>query len=106
MEPEAAQTGYTLYVDCYPTRGNGAQPVPFGDIMAPVLEKVAKEAGVADCRFIKYDAKARIAVELRTLLATFPSHVVVSSMGTYADVFLEVAGPGSLAEICALKGLV
>lgn len=104
--PALSHSGYTLYVDCYPTRGNSAQPVPFGDLLAPVLDKVAKEAGVADPRFIKFDAKARIAVELRTLLSGFPPHIVVSSMGTYADVFLEVAGPGALNEICALKGLV
>ncbi len=74
--------------------------------MGPVMAKVAAEAGLADIRFVKYDAKARLAVALRELLPTFPPAIVVSSMGTYADVFLEVAGPHALAEVCALKGLV
>jgi hypothetical protein len=113
MEPEPAPPSivpsklpatFDLYVDCLPIFGVDDRPVMFETIVAPVAAKVADEAGVADARFVKYEAKPRLATHLRHELDKFPPVIIVSSMHTYADVFLEVAVPHARKYVRALRG--
>jgi CRISPR/Cas system-associated exonuclease Cas4 (RecB family) len=97
--------GFTLYVDCYPVHG-AEKPTLFESIIAPILAQAAEENGVADIRFVKYEAKPRLAQALKAAIDSFPREIVVSSMATHADTFLEVVAPKAKLIVAAIKGMI
>ncbi len=106
--PKAPSTGkldVNLYVDCYPVIG-GKAPVPFEILIAPMLEEVCKENSISDIRFIKYDSKARLSQVIKAHAHELPADILVSSMATHAETFLEAIVPRAKSVTAALKGTV
>ncbi len=86
-------TGLTLYVDCFPTKGDA--PVDFYEWIGPIVAQVAQANAVGDWRQINYTAKALLANAIRETVKAegTPSAMVISTYAGGADVALEILTP-------------
>jgi hypothetical protein len=87
------QDGLTLYVDCFPVKGD--QPVDFFEWIGPICAQVAQQNDVGDWRQINYTAKALLANAIRATVKEHgaPKAIAVSSYAGGADVALEILTP-------------
>jgi hypothetical protein len=89
----ASAPGFTLYIDCWPTKGDGLQET-FEEWAEPALAEAAKIGEVPDAGLIDYKSKGVIAGCLRELVAKgLPESLVVSSRSRWYDVICEILIP-------------
>jgi RecB family exonuclease len=90
-----ADQGCTLYVDCFPVKGQATGLVDFFEWIQPVAAAVAEGNGVKDWRLIQYTAKGLLANAIRELVKAegLPSAMTIPSYAAGADVALEVLTP-------------
>ena len=88
------QDGLTLYVDCFPTKGD-REVVDFFEWIGPICAKVAQDNSVGDWRMISYTAKGLLATALRETIREHgtPKALTISSFAGGADIALEVLTP-------------
>jgi RecB family exonuclease len=87
--------GCTLYVDCFPVKGQAAGLVDFFEWIQPVAAAVAEANGVKDWRLIQYTAKGLLANAIRELVKAegLPAALTIPSYAAGSDVALEVLTP-------------
>lgn len=86
--------GLTLYVDCYPTKGDTV--VDYYEWIGPICAQVAGANAVGDWREIQYTAKAMLANAIRATLKdgnNLPRAMYVSSSASGSEIALEVLTP-------------
>jgi len=83
----------TIFVDCVPTKRDGAAPVHLDDWVAPIGRIVAEASGKADWRQIPYTSRGDLAVGIRTALASCPTVLVALSRSSVFDVAMEILRP-------------
>ncbi len=88
------QEGLTLYVDCFPTKGD-REVVDFFEWIGPICAKVAQNNSVNDWRLINYTAKGLLAAAIRETVREHgvPKALTVSTYAGGADIALEVLTP-------------
>lgn len=88
-------TGTTLYIDCFPTKGQREGLVDFFEWIQPIAAAVAQSNGVADYRLIQYNSKGLLATHIRELVKAegMPKAMTIPSYAAGADVALEILTP-------------
>ena len=83
--------GLTLYVDCFPTKGD-REVQDFFEWIGPICAKVAQQNSVNDWRMINYTAKGLLASAIRETISTHgaPKSLTISTFSGGADIALEV----------------
>ncbi|HEY6019140.1 MAG TPA: hypothetical protein VIY48_04345, partial [Candidatus Paceibacterota bacterium] len=87
--------GSTLYVDCFPVKGQREGLVDYFEWIQPVAAAVAEANGVKDWRLIQYTGKGILATHIRELVRAegLPKAMTIPSYAAGADVALEVLTP-------------
>lgn len=88
---------------CIPLKGDYSGYVLFADWIAPIMQAVAEEHGVADYRLIQYTAKAALATKIRQSLDTVPEVLVIDGYASGSSEALEVLVPHATLVIKSLK---
>lgn len=91
----AQGTGTTLYIDCFPVKGQREGTVDFFEWIQPIAAAVAQSNGVADYRLIQYNSKGLLATHIRELVKAegLPRAMTIPSYAAGADVALEILTP-------------
>ncbi len=86
--------GLTLYVDCFPTKGE-PEVVDFFEWIGPICAAVAQSNAVQDYRLINYTAKGLLASAIREVVKAegTPKAMTISSCAGGADIALEILTP-------------
>jgi RecB family exonuclease len=89
-----AKDGCTLYVDCFPMRGE-SEVTDFFTWIQPIAQTVAESNGVKDWRLIDYKGKGLLATHIRELVRAegLPKAMTIQSYAGGADVALEILTP-------------
>ncbi len=93
--PALQDQGCTLYIDCFPTKGEREGLVDFFEWIGPIASAVAQGNGVADYRLIQYNSKGLLATHIRELVKAegLPKAMTIPSFAAGADIALEVITP-------------
>lgn len=85
--------GLTLYVDCFPLKGEA--PTDFYEWIGPICVQVAQANNVGDWGEINYTGKALLANALRSTIKEHgtPSALAISTYARGADIALEILTP-------------
>jgi hypothetical protein len=86
--------GLTLYVDCFPTKGD-REVTDFFEWIGPICRMVADANAVGDWRQINYTAKGLLANAIRETVKEHgtPKAMTISSYAGGSDIALEVLTP-------------
>jgi RecB family exonuclease len=87
--------GLTLYIDCYPTKGE-TELTDYYEWIAPICVQVAASNNVGDWREIQYTAKGMFANAIRESIKTgnnLPRAMFVSSSASGSEIAIEVLTP-------------
>jgi hypothetical protein len=89
-----AKEGCTLYVDCFPMKGESGV-TDFFTWIQPIAQAVAESNGVKDWRLIDYKGKGLLATHIRELVRAegLPKAMTIQSYAGGADVALEILTP-------------
>jgi CRISPR/Cas system-associated exonuclease Cas4 (RecB family) len=87
--------GCTLYVDCFPVKGQREGLVDYFEWIQPVAAAVAEANGVKDWRLIQYTAKGLLANAIREMVKAegLPTAMTLQTYAAGADIVLEVLTP-------------
>lgn len=87
--------GCTLYVDCFPVKGQREGLVDYFEWIQPVAAAVAEANGVKDWRLIQYTAKGLLANAIREMVKAegLPVALTLQTYAAGADIALEVLTP-------------
>jgi len=81
-----ATTGFALFIDCIPVKGNQGQMVLFDDWIAGVIADINETVDVADYRLLKYqEEKMALQTGIEKHIATVPPVLVVRDSGVGKD---------------------
>lgn len=90
----SSMDGCTLYVDCFPMKGE-PELTDFFTWIQPIAMAVAESNGVKDWRLIDYKGKGLLATHIRELVRAegLPRAMTIQSYAGGADVALEILTP-------------
>jgi hypothetical protein len=101
---EIAQEGFTLYVDCWPVKGNGVPAVLFDDWILPIIADINKEVDVADYRLLGFQQeKLALQAGLEKHLGAVPPVLIISTASSVGKDALQTLIPHAAQVIRAMR---
>jgi hypothetical protein len=96
--------GFTLYVDCWPVKGNGAPAVLFDDWITSIIADINNEVDVADYRLLGFQQeKLALQAGLEKHLDKIPPVLIVSTSSSVAKDALQTLIPHAVQVIRAMR---
>jgi len=94
LKTQPTTEGLTLYVDCFPTKGD-REVTDFFEWIGPICAQVAQQNSVGDWRQINYTAKGLLANAIRETIREHgtPKAMTLSTYAGGADIALEILTP-------------
>lgn len=94
VNPQASKEGLTLYVDCFPVKGD-RESTDFFEWIGPICAAVAQQNSVGDWRQINYTGKGLLANAIRETIKGegLPKAMTISTYAGGADIALEILTP-------------
>jgi hypothetical protein len=98
------EDGFTLYIDCYPVKGNGVPAILFDDWILPVIADINNEVDVADYRLLGFvQEKLALQAGLEKHLGNVPPVIVVSTASSVGKDALQTLIPHAKQVIRAMR---
>jgi hypothetical protein len=99
-----AVAGFTLYIDCWPVKGNGARAILFDDWITAILHDINKEVDVADYRLLGFQQeKLALQAGLEKHIDEVPPVLIVSTASSVAKDALQTLIPHAAQVIRAMR---
>ena len=92
-----------LLEGCVPLKGPYKEYTLLADWVAPLMQAVADDHGVADYRLIQFTSRAALATKIRENVANVPEVLVIGGFEAGASEAMEVLTPHATMVIRALK---
>lgn len=92
-----------LLEGCVPLKGPYKEYTLLADWVAPLMQAVADDHGVADYRLIQFTSRAALATKIRENVASVPEVLVIGGFEAGASEAMEVLTPHATMVIRALK---
>ncbi len=108
VKKKTAVEGFTLYIDCMPTKNGDVEPTLFEDWLNPIVialnETVQEKEGVSDYRLLQYhQPKVAFTIAINGAVDKLPSAMVVRSGTMGADEAVEILIPQATQVVRALR---
>jgi CRISPR/Cas system-associated exonuclease Cas4 (RecB family) len=99
-----ASEGFTLYIDCYPVKGNGVSAVLFDDWIIPIIADINKEIDVADYRLLGFASeKMALQAGLEKHITEVPPVLIITSTSSIAKDAQQTLIPHAQQVIRAIR---
>jgi hypothetical protein len=96
--------GFTLYIDCWPVKGNGVSAVLFDDWIVSVIKDINDEIDVTDYRLLSFtQEKLALQAGLEKHLGSVPHVLVLSTTSSVAKDAMQTLIPHAAQVIRAMR---